>query len=54
MTKDRPMGERVTAVEVALQEHVKSCERTGAWNFRLILVVLGLLLAIIVKQYGFS
>ena len=49
---DRPIGERVMAVEVALREHVTACEKKHDKNFRLLCVVLASILGIAAKMFG--
>ena len=49
---EAPIGERVTAVEVSLRDHVVSCERKRDREFRLHLVVLATVLAVLAKVFG--
>ena len=49
---EEPLGERVKAVEVSLREHVVSCERKHDRGFRLLLVVLATVLAVLAKLFG--
>lgn len=45
------LGERITAVEVSLREHLRQCERKHEKAFRINLVVLAAILAALVKLY---
>ena len=48
------MGERITAVEVSLGEHIRSCEHKHDRGFRLLLVVLAAVLAVLAKLFGLA
>ena len=50
---DKPIGERVMAVEVSLREHLAACERKHEKNFRLLVVILGFTLTMMAKVFGF-
>ena len=49
---DKPMGERVTAVEVSLRTHIEECARKHEKAFRTQLVVLGTVLTVAAKLFG--
>ena len=49
---DAPIGERVTAVEVSLTAHIRSCERMHERNFRVLLAILGALATLALKLFG--
>lgn len=48
---DRPIGERVAALEVGLTTHIQACEKKHDRNFRVQLVVLGGILAVVAKIF---
>ena len=52
MMTDTPIGERVTAVEVSLTTHIRSCERMHERNFRVLLAILGALATLALKLFG--
>lgn len=52
MMTEKPMGERITAVEVSLNTHLQSCERMHERNFRILLLILGGLITLALKQFG--
>lgn len=49
---EKPIRERVTAIEVTLAEHVHICEQMHERNFRLLIVVVGGMVMLAVKQFG--
>ena len=51
---ERPVGERITAVEVSLHEHIQSCEKKHDRGFRTQLIVLAAVLAVLAKMFGFA
>ena len=51
---ERPVGERITAVEVSLHEHIQSCIRKHEKGFRMQLVVLAAVLAVLAKIFGWA
>ena len=52
MMAEKPIGERVAAVETGLNDHVRNCERLQERNFRLLLLIFSGLIALAVKQFG--
>ena len=52
MADSKPMGERVTAVETSLTDHLRTCERLQERNFRLLLVIIAALTGMAAKLFG--
>lgn len=52
MSEPPPIGERVARLEVSLLDHVHACEKKHDRVFRLGIAILGIVLLVVAKQWG--